>query len=108
MKQERCVEQLYPSSKYTIEDIRKELLHKIKSYPKNKANVQINLNENGIYVARISFLFEENKKLSDRFSFFRKMKNEKKIEIKEKNKKEKIRKSKYEQYLEKNIEVKPI
>ena len=105
MKQERCVEQLYPSSKYTVDDIKKELSHKIKFYPKKKADIKITLNESGIYVARISFLFEENVKLKERFSFLNRKKDRKKLNV---DKKKKIKKSKYEEYLEKNIEVKPI
>lgn len=104
MKQQRCVEQLYPSNKYTIEDINKEISHKIKYYPKKKTSVQITLNENGIYIARISFLFEENLKIKDKF---------KKIKIsqeKQMNKKENLKKkkNKYEKYIEKKIILKPI
>ena len=87
MRQERCVEQLYPSNKYTIDDIKKELSHKIKFYPKKKADIEITLNENGIYVARISFLFEENLKLRERLKFlnFEKIKENLKIGENEKN-----------------------
>lgn len=71
MKQLRCVEQLYPASQYTVEDIEKVLSHKIKFFPKKNANIQIELNENGIYVAKISFMFEERIKIKDKIIKFK-------------------------------------
>ena len=71
MKQLRCVEQLYPASQYTVEDIEKVLSHKIKFFPKKNANIKIELNENGIYVAKISFMFEERIKIKDKILEFK-------------------------------------
>lgn len=132
MRQKRCVELFYPSSKYTINDIKKELSHKIKLYPKKKADVEITLNENGIYIVKISFMFEENLTIEEKLKFFKRKDSKKRrkpenqylekidihTKIKEnmaieryttkKESKIKKRKSKYEIYMEKNIEVRPI
>ena len=131
MRQERCVEQFYSSSKYTIDDIKKELSHKIKLYPKKKADIEITLNENGIYVARISFLFEESLNFKDKMKFFNleKIKKNGKVignDVRFKKKDEiknvmdmkrdtngehaqrQEKKSKYQKHVEKNIVLKPI
>lgn len=69
MIQKRCVEQLYPASDYSLEDIRKKIAKQIKFYPKKTADIEINLNEDGIYVAKISFLFEENLSIKEKLKF---------------------------------------
>ena len=107
MRQERCVEQFYPSNKYTIDEIKKELSHKIKFYPKKKTDIEITLNENGLYVARISFLFEENLNLKERWKSSKKSMAVKKNIHKETDKK-KWKKTKYEKHMEKNIILRPI
>lgn len=83
-KQVKCIEYYFDSNEYNelevLENMQKEKLE----FPKKKAQININLNEYGIYVATLEFInnkiavIKKNKKIKNRKVKLKENKNEEK------------------------------
>lgn len=83
MNREKSLKYYFDSKVYSNEEIQKNIEETKKEFPKKKVNVDIKLNQFGVYV--ITFYFENQNTLWNRIKIYLKKKNKKPLLLQEEN-----------------------